>query len=231
MSTNVDQVEIEKFSKLSAKWWDPDGEFKPLHQINPLRLEFIERHVHLKDKTIIDIGCGGGILSEAMAASGANVMGIDLAAANIQIAKLHLHTSKLCINYQVISTEDLADAQPGSADIITCMELLEHVPDPASIVNSCAHLLKPNGHAFFSTLNRNFKSFLMAIVGAEHIMQLLPKGTHHYEKFIKPSELNQWCRQSGLSPQHSTGLHYHPLEQTYSLNPNTDVNYLLHCIK
>ena len=231
MPENVDPAEIEQFSKLAAQWWDTQGPFKPLHDINPLRLSFIEAHCDLKELTIIDVGCGGGLLSEAMAKAHAQVTGIDLATANIEVAKLHLHTSKLQIDYQVISVEDLATQRPGSADVVTCMEMLEHVPDPTSVVQSCAQLLKPGGHAFFSTLNRNLKSFLMAIVGAEHVLKLIPKGTHHYEKFTQPAELNQWCRHANLTPQHTSGLHYHPLKKTYSLAPNTDVNYLLHCVK
>ncbi len=231
MPENVDPAEIEQFSKLAAQWWDTQGPFKPLHDINPLRLSFIEAHCDLKERTIIDVGCGGGLLSEAMAKAHAQVTGIDLATANIEVAKLHLHTSKLQIDYQVISVEDLATQRPGSADVLTCMEMLEHVPDPTSVVQSCAQLLKPGGHAFFSTLNRNLKSFLMAIVGAEHVLKLIPKGTHHYEKFTQPAELNQWCRHANLTPQHTSGLHYHPLKKTYSLAPNTDVNYLLHCVK
>lgn len=228
---NVDQKEIEKFASLASRWWDPEGEFKPLHELNPLRMHFITDRVNLNGLKVLDVGCGGGILSASLARAGANVTGIDLAEASLQVARLHLLESKLFVDYQFISVEDLAKQQAGSFDVITCMEMLEHVPDPASIIHACSKLLKPNGHAFFSTINRNFKAFMFAIVGAEYIANILPKGTHEYGKFIRPSELSQWLREAKLNVQGSTGIHYHPLRRHYSLNANLDVNYILYANK
>ena len=228
---NVDQEEIHKFSAMASRWWDKEGECKPLHAINPLRMQFIQSHVELDKQTALDVGCGGGILTEALAAAGAKATGIDLAEASLKIAQLHLHESKLAIDYQCITAEDFAAQHPESIDVLTCMEMLEHVPDPQSIVRSCAALLKPGGHAFFSTLNRSLKSFVQAIVGAEYVLNMIPKGTHHYEKFIKPNELIQWAREAGLSVQHNAGIQYNPLSQQYKLTDKVDVNYLLHFTK
>jgi 2-polyprenyl-6-hydroxyphenyl methylase/3-demethylubiquinone-9 3-methyltransferase len=224
---NVDQSEINKFSALASRWWDKDGEFKPLHEINPYRLEFIKRHMPLSGQKILDVGCGGGILSEAMAAEGATVTGIDLAEASLQVAKLHLLESKLKVNYQCIAVETLAEQQPQHYDAITCLEMLEHVPDPASIIQACSKLVKPGGKLFFSTINRNPKAFLQAIVGAEYLLNLLPKGTHEYNKFIRPSELSEWLRAAELSTVDSTGLSYNPLTRRYSLINSLDVNYII----
>jgi len=228
MSLNADPAELQKFSELAHRWWDPESEFKPLHEINPLRLEWIDRHIPLAGKRVVDIGCGGGILSESMAAAGADVTGIDLSEKALGVARLHLFESHLNVNYQLISAEQFAAENAGTFDVVTCMEMLEHVPDPASTVAACARLLKPGGHAFLSTLNRNFKSYLFAIVGAEYVLQLLPTGTHQYEKFIRPSELGRYCRDAGLDVRELTGLHYNPLLRSYSLNPDISVNYMMH---
>ena len=225
---NVDPDEIAKFEKLAARWWDTNSEFRPLHEINPLRLDWIDARAPLAGKAVLDVGCGGGILAEAMAARGARVTGIDLGEAPLAVARLHLKESGQKVEYKKIAAEDLARAQPGAFDIVTCMEMLEHVPDPASIVAACAQLVKPGGQLFFSTLNRSPKSWLFAIVGAEYILKLLPRGTHEYLKFIKPSELERWCRHTGLNVREYTGMHYNPLTQRYSLGPGVDVNYLVH---
>lgn len=227
--TNVDPIELEKFSLLAHKWWDPNSEFRPLHEINPLRLGYIDRIAGLSGKTVLDVGCGGGILSESMAKSGAMVTGIDLAEKSLQVAKLHLLESGNQVEYIKVAVENLADERPGHYDLVTCMEMLEHVPDPSGVVAACAKLVKPNGHVFFSTLNRNPKSYLFAIIGAEYLMNLLPKGTHDYAKFIKPSELAQWCRNAGLNIADITGMSYNPLQKSYSLGKDTDVNYLISC--
>ncbi len=223
---NVDPDEIAKFAQLAARWWDPHSEFKPLHEINPLRLNYINDRVGLKDKTVLDIGCGGGILAESMAAHGATVTGIDLGEAPLAVAKLHLKESGLKVDYRHVSAEDLVREQPEAFDVVTCMEMLEHVPDPASTIAACAKLVKPGGQVFFSTINRNPKSWLFAIVGAEYVLNLLPKGTHEYMKFIKPSELEGWARHAGLTLRELIGMHYNPLTREYRLGRGVDVNYI-----
>jgi len=225
--SNVDAVEIEKFSALAHKWWDPNSEFRPLHEINPLRLGYINDIVPLSGKTVLDVGCGGGILSEALAGAGATVTGIDLADKSLSVAKLHLLESGKQVEYHKVAVEVLAEERPASYDVVTCMEMLEHVPDPAAVVAACAKLVKPNGHVFFSTLNRNPKSYLFAIIGAEYVLNLLPRGTHDYAKFIKPSELAQWCRNAGLNVGDVTGMSYNPLDKSYSLGRDTSVNYVV----
>ena len=227
-ATNVDPAELAKFSELAHRWWDVNSEFRPLHQINPLRLDWIQTLALLKDKQVLDVGCGGGILSDAMARVGAHVTGIDLATKSLKVAQLHaLETQTPNVSYREVSAEDLAAEKPASFDVVTCMEMLEHVPDPASVVQACATLVKPGGWVFFSTLNRNPQSFLFAIVGAEYVLNLLPKGTHEYAKFIRPSELAAFCRGAGLQTQASRGLQYNPLTQRYWLDANTRVNYML----
>lgn len=230
--SNVDAQELAKFSALAHRWWDPDSEFRPLHQINPLRLDWIDSLARVRGQRIVDVGCGGGILAEAMAQRGATVTGIDLAAKPLGVARLHaLESGVSGLDYREISAEALAADQPAAFDVVTCMEMLEHVPDPASTVRACATLVKPGGWVFFSTLNRNPKAFLMAIVGAEYVLRLLPKGTHEYARFIKPSELARHARDAGLDLVATNGLHYNPLTQRYSLGPDTSVNYLLACRK
>lgn len=228
---NVDHEEISKFEQLASRWWDPNSEFKPLHEINPLRLKYIDERVGLAGKKVLDVGCGGGILSESMAACGATVTGIDMGEAPLSVAKLHLLESGLEVDYQRIPVEKLAAEQPETFDVVTCMEMLEHVPDPASIVSACAKLAKPGGSLFFSTLNRNPKSYLFAIVGAEYVLRLLPKGTHDYNKFIRPSELDSWIREASLKSTDITGLTYNPLTQAYKLSKDVDVNYMVSTIK
>lgn len=228
---NADPLELDKFSQLAHRWWDPQSEFRPLHEINPLRLAWIDQHASLAGKKVLDIGCGGGILSEGMAQVGANVTGIDLSEKALGVARLHLLESGRQVDYRMISAEKLAAQAAGTFDVVTCMEMLEHVPDPASIVASCSTLVKPGGHVFFSTLNRNLKSYVLAVVGAEYILQLLPKGTHDYAKFIKPSELSRWAKSVGLEPDELIGMTYNPLSKKYSLGENTDVNYLMHTTK
>jgi len=226
--SNVDTKEIDKFSELASRWWDIDGEFKPLHEINPLRLNYIKQHAAITNKTVLDIGCGGGILSESMARDGATVTGIDLSQAALDVAKLHaLEAGIENVKYECVSAEDFAANHAGSFDVVTCMEMLEHVPEPEKIVQACKELLKPDGAAFFSTLNRNGKSWLFAIVGAEYLLNLLPRGTHEWNNFIKPSELASWCRKSGLQTQDVTGMQYQPLSKEYSTGDDTDVNYLM----
>ncbi|MFM2397177.1 MAG: hypothetical protein RLZZ144_427 [Pseudomonadota bacterium] len=227
--SNADQLELDKFSQLAHRWWDVNSEFKPLHEINPLRLEYINRLADIAGKTVLDVGCGGGILSESMAGLDAQVTGIDLGDKALKVAQLHLLESGKQVNYQKIAVEELAAAQPASFDVVTCMEMLEHVPDPASIVRACATLVKPGGHVFFSTLNRNPKSYLYAIIGAEYLMNLLPRGTHDFAKFIKPSELSQYCRNAQLTVSEVVGMSYHPLNKTYSLGNDASVNYLIAC--
>jgi 2-polyprenyl-6-hydroxyphenyl methylase / 3-demethylubiquinone-9 3-methyltransferase len=228
---NFDPQEIAKFEELASRWWDPDSEFKPLHEINPLRLEYIDRRSSLKGKTVVDVGCGGGILAESMALKGANVLGIDMGKAPLSVAQLHKLESGAELDYQQITAEELADKEPGKYDVVTCMEMLEHVPDPASVIAACSKLVKPDGHVFFSTINRNPKSYLFAIVGAEYIMQMLPKGTHDYSKFIKPSELESWARAADLHLRELTGMSYNILSKKYSLGHDVDVNYLMHTQK
>ena len=227
-TTNVDPAELAKFSELAHRWWDVNSEFKPLHQINPLRLGWIETFGKLQGLKVLDIGCGGGILSDAMARVGAHVTGIDLATKSLKVAQLHaLETQTPTITYREVSAEAMADEQPASFDVVTCMEMLEHVPDPASVVKACASLVKPGGRVFFSTLNRNPKSFVFAILGAEYVLNLLPKGTHEYAKFIRPSELAAFCRDAQLQTSAMRGLQYNPLTQRYWLDANTSVNYML----
>jgi 2-polyprenyl-6-hydroxyphenyl methylase/3-demethylubiquinone-9 3-methyltransferase len=227
--SNADPVELEKFSQLAHKWWDPNSEFKPLHEINPLRLGYIDRMAGLSGKTVLDVGCGGGILSESLAALGAKVTGIDLADKSLQVAKLHLLESGMQVEYRKVAVEGLAAERPEHYDVVACMEMLEHVPDPSGVVAACAKLVKPDGRVFFSTLNRNPKSYLFAILGAEYVLNLLPRGTHDYARFIKPSELAQWCRNAGLRVSDITGMSYNPLNKTYSLGHDTGVNYMVCC--
>jgi len=227
-ATNADPAELQKFSELAHRWWDPTSEFKPLHEINPLRLDWIDNCASLAGKKVLDVGCGGGILSESMAARGANVTGLDLSEKALGVAKLHLFESSQKVDYQLNSAEAFAAEHPAAFDVVTCMEMLEHVPDPASTIAACARMVKPGGHVFFSTLNRNFKAYLFAIVGAEYVLKLLPRGTHEYAKFIKPSELARHCRNAGLSTEELIGMSYNPLTKIYSLGSDTDVNYLIH---
>ncbi len=225
---NVDPVEIAKFEEFASRWWDKNSEFKPLHDINPLRVSYIDRIASLEGKTVIDVGCGGGILSESMVQRGATVTGIDLGAAPLKIAKLHGLESGFKVDYQKIAVEEMAERQPASFDVVTCMEMLEHVPDPSSIVKACATLVKPGGQVFFSTINRNPKSYLFAIIGAEHLLNLVPKGTHEFKKFIKPSELGTWIRNTELTIDDMVGMTYNLVSKEYRLNPNDlDVNYLI----
>ncbi|MCB1876460.1 MAG: bifunctional 2-polyprenyl-6-hydroxyphenol methylase/3-demethylubiquinol 3-O-methyltransferase UbiG [Chromatiales bacterium] len=223
---NVDEREIAKFEELASRWWDASSEFKPLHDINPLRLDFIDRHAGLAGKTVVDVGCGGGILSEGMASRGASVTGIDMGEAPLAVARLHLLESGESVDYRRITAEHLAEEMPHAFDVVTCMEMLEHVPDPASVVAACRQLVKPGGKVFFSTINRNPKSFLFAIVGAEYVLGLLPKGTHEYAKFIRPSELDLWARNAGLDLREITGMSYNLLTRHYALGAAVDVNYL-----
>lgn len=225
---NVDPAEVAKFDSLASRWWDPNGDFRPLHEINPLRLDWIRQHVSLSGAKVVDIGCGGGILSESMAMANATVTGIDMAQGPLAVARLHQHESEIEVDYRQATAEELAATEPETYDVVTCLEMLEHVPDPAQVIRSCAELVKPGGHVFFSTINRNLKSFAFAIVGAEYVLKLLPAGTHEYEKFIRPSELESWARHCGLSLRDSIGMHYNPLTKDYSLGDNLDVNYLMY---
>jgi len=228
---NADPAEIEKFSELAHRWWDPESEFRPLHEINPLRLDWIDGHARLSGKAVLDVGCGGGILAEAMSARGARVTGIDLADKALKVAQLHLRESMLAVHYDAASPETYAENHAGAFDVVTCMEMLEHVPDPASTVAACAKLITPGGRVFFSTINRNPKSYLFAVIGAEYILKLLPKGTHDYARFIKPHELAQWCRDAGLRLEEMIGMTYNPLTRRYSLGRDCSVNYLVRCAR
>lgn len=225
---NVDTQEISKFDALASRWWDVDGDFRALHAINPLRLEYLTGRTNLTGKHVVDIGCGGGLLAEAMARCGAEVTGIDMAEAPLQVARLHLHESGVEVEYRKISAEDLAATMASNFDVVTCMEMLEHVPEPATVIQACADLVKPGGQVFFSTINRNAKSFILAILGAEYLLRLTPRGTHEYAKFIRPSELDHMARQAGLAICDSRGLHYNPLTQHYWLDDNLDVNYFMY---
>ncbi len=224
---NVDQAELEKFSALASRWWDPNSEFRPLHQINPLRLDWIDALAAIQGKKVVDVGCGGGILAESMSRLGAQVKGIDLAEKSLKVAQLHGLESGVKVDYEAISAEALADREPGGYDVVTCMEMLEHVPDPSATIAACAKMVKVGGWVFFSTINRNPKSFLFAIVGAEYVLRILPKGTHEYAKFIKPSELADAARDAGLDLQEMLGMSYNPITQVYSLGRDTSVNYLM----
>lgn len=228
---NVDAAELQKFATLAHRWWDKSSEFKPLHEINPLRLNFINGIADLKGKRVLDVGCGGGILSESMSSKGADVTGIDLGEKALNVAKLHALETGEKVDYQLISVEDLAQKQPSSFDVVTCMEMLEHVPDPAAIVTACARLVKPGGQVFFSTINRNPKAYLFAVIAAEYVLNMLPRGTHEYEKFIKPSELSSWARQADLSVETFKGMNYNPLTKSYWLSSDVSVNYILHATK
>jgi len=224
---NVDAAELAKFDSFAARWWDTEGDFRALHEINPLRLDWIRQQVKLAGCKVVDIGCGGGILTEAMSAANATVTGIDMAEGPLAVARLHQHESGAEVDYRRCTAEELSEAEPGQYDVVTCLEMLEHVPDPSQVIRSCAELIQPGGHVFFSTINRNPKSFMFAIVGAEYVLRLLPRGTHEYEKFIRPSELEAWARSAGLELQSSIGMQYNPLTKVYSLGPNVDVNYLM----
>ena len=230
MNGNIDLDEVEKFSSLAARWWDKDSEFKPLHDINPLRLNYIKEQYDgsIKGKRILDVGCGGGILCESLALEGAEVVGIDLAEAGLEVAKLHLLESGLDVNYQKITAEEFAESKAETFDIVTCMEMLEHVPEPSSIIKSCSKLVKTQGRVFFSTINRNPKSYFFAIVGAEYVLNLLPKGTHNYEKFIRPSEIDIWARRNNLTISSMIGMTYNPITKRYKLEKDVSVNYLTH---
>lgn len=225
---NADALELQKFAELAHKWWDKHSEFKPLHEINPLRLDYIERAAGLAGKRVLDVGCGGGILSESMFFKGADVTGIDLGERALNVAKLHQLESGAKVNYQLVPVEQLAHEQPASFDVVTCMEMLEHVPNPASVVAACARLVKPGGSVFFSTINRNPKAYLFAVIGAEYLLNLLPKGTHDYAKFIKPSELSRWVRDANLNVSGMCGMSYNPVTQLYKLSDDVSVNYLMH---
>ena len=225
---NVDAAEVAKFNALAARWWDPEGDFRPLHEINPLRLDWIRQGTRLAGRRVVDIGCGGGILTESMAEAGATVTGIDMADGPLTVARLHQVESGVAVDYLQTTAEEIAAERPGKFDVVTCLEMLEHVPDPFEVIRSCHTLVKPGGDVFFSTINRNPKSFVFAIVGAEYVLKLLPAGTHEYRKFIRPSELDAWSRDAGLQLVASIGLHYNPFTKEYSLGENLDVNYLMH---
>ena len=229
---NADPQELAKFSDLAHKWWDPESEFRPLHQINPLRLDWIDQFAAISGKNVVDVGCGGGILAESMARRGANVLGVDLADKPLKVAQLHAMEGGVAnLEYRSIAAEDLAAEQPGAFDVVTCMEMLEHVPDPSSIIRACASMARPGGWVFFSTLNRNPKSFLFAIVGAEYLLKLLPQGTHEFSRFIRPAELARWIREAGLELVQFKGLEYNPLTRRYWLSGDTSVNYMVACRK
>ena len=229
---NVDNSELKKFADLASRWWDPNSEFKPLHDINPLRANYIDEHSPVAEKLVLDVGCGGGLLSEALAFRGATVTGIDAGEVPLQVARLHLLESGARVTYRHTTAEALAAEQPGTYDVVTCMEMLEHVPDPASVIRACATLCKPGGHLYFSTINRNPKAYLFAIVGAEYLLKMLPKGTHDFDKFIRPSEMARWIRDAQLETRNIIGMTYNPLTKKYKLDPDdVDVNYLVHCVK
>jgi 2-polyprenyl-6-hydroxyphenyl methylase/3-demethylubiquinone-9 3-methyltransferase len=229
---NVDKAEVAKFEALAHRWWDRDSEFKPLHDINPLRANYIDQHSPVAEQRLLDVGCGGGILCEAMAQRGARVSGIDMGESPLAVAELHKLESGVEVNYRRLTAEELAEQEAGQYDIVTCLEMLEHVPDPASVISACAKLAKPGGHLYFSTINRNPKAYLFAVVGAEYLLNLLPKGTHEYDKFIKPSEMAQCIRQASLLMDDITGMTYNPLTKAYRLNPSdVDINYLVHAVK
>jgi 2-polyprenyl-6-hydroxyphenyl methylase/3-demethylubiquinone-9 3-methyltransferase len=228
---NVDPTELDKFSALASRWWDPEGEFRPLHEINPLRLQWIDERANLAGKKVLDVGCGGGILAEAMAGRGAQVTGIDLGGKSLRVAELHLLQSKAAVTYEEASAEQFAEHHAGEFDVVTCMEMLEHVPEPSSAVLACARLARPGGQVFFSTINRNPKSYLFAVIGAEYVLRLLPRGTHDYARFIKPSELSRWARAAGLRVAEVIGMTYNPLTRRYRLEADCDVNYLLRCVR
>ncbi|KFX00349.1 MULTISPECIES: bifunctional 2-polyprenyl-6-hydroxyphenol methylase/3-demethylubiquinol 3-O-methyltransferase UbiG [Pectobacterium] len=226
---NVDHQEIAKFEAIASRWWDLEGEFKPLHRINPLRLGYISQHAEgLFGKKVLDVGCGGGILAESMAHEGADVTGLDMGAEPLQVARLHALESGVAVDYVQETVEAHAHAHPGLYDVVTCMEMLEHVPDPQSVVQACARLVKPGGHVFFSTINRNAKAWMMAVIGAEYVLKMVPRGTHDIKKFIRPAELMHWVDSTPLREKHITGLHYNPLTDHFKLGPNVDVNYMLH---
>ncbi|MEO0369377.1 MAG: bifunctional 2-polyprenyl-6-hydroxyphenol methylase/3-demethylubiquinol 3-O-methyltransferase UbiG [Pseudomonadota bacterium] len=231
MNSNIDVAEIQKFEDLASRWWDPSSEFKPLHQINPLRCDYINLHTPVDGLKVLDVGCGGGLVSEALASSGATVTGIDMGEAPLAVANLHLLESGLNVDYQRITAEELAKDNNEQFDIVTCLEMLEHVPNPGSVISACADMIKPDGTVYFSTINRNAKAWLFAIVGAEYVLNLLPRGTHEYEKLIKPSELEQYARDAGLVFEGITGLHYNPVTQRYWLGKGVDVNYMVRCRK
>jgi len=228
---NLDPREIDKFDGLAQRWWDPDGDFKPLHDINPVRLEYIAARAGLEGARVLDIGCGGGILAESMASRGAHVSAIDMAEAPLAVARIHQQISGVDVDYRRATAEQEARESPGQYDVVTCLEMLEHVPDPSSVVAACARLVKPGGHVFFSTINRNLKSFMMAIVGAEYVLRILPRGTHEYEKLIRPSELAAWVRATGMSVEETRGMHYNPLTRNTRLGGNVDVNYLMYALR
>ncbi|MBK5914513.1 bifunctional 2-polyprenyl-6-hydroxyphenol methylase/3-demethylubiquinol 3-O-methyltransferase UbiG [Rhodocyclus purpureus] len=228
---NADPSELDKFSQLAHRWWDPTSEFRPLHEINPLRLEWIDRVAGLAGKRVLDVGCGGGILSEGMTGKGAKVTGIDLSDKALGVARLHLLESGCSVDYRKASAEELALEMPGQFDVVTCMEMLEHVPDPGSVVAACAQLVKPGGHVFFSTINRNPKAYLFAVIGAEYVLKMLPKGTHDYAKFIKPSDLARWAKSVDLLPREMIGMSYNPFSKVYSLGSDISVNYLMHTVR
>jgi 2-polyprenyl-6-hydroxyphenyl methylase/3-demethylubiquinone-9 3-methyltransferase len=230
MTVNADPQELAKFGDLAHKWWDPEGEFRPLHDLNPLRLDWIDAHAAIARKRVVDVGCGGGILAESMARRGADVLGIDLSVKPLRVAQLHAMEAELPnIQYREVAVEALADEAPASFDVVTCMEMLEHVPEPASVVRACAQLVKPGGWVFFSTINRNAKAFMLAIVGAEHVLKMLPKGTHEYARFLRPSELSRFAREAGLELIEFRGMEFNPLTKRYALTADTTVNYLIAC--
>lgn len=228
---NVDHAEVAKFDAMAARWWDPEGAFKPLHRINPLRLDYVESHARLRDAGVVDVGCGGGILAEGMAGRGARVTGIDLAEAALSVARMHMIETGVRVDYRCVAAEDHAREAPGAADVVTCMELLEHVPDPAALIAACADMVRPGGDVFFSTLNRTPRAWLSAIVGAEYVLRMLPRGTHDYARFIRPSELAAWLRAAGLELRDVRGVSYHPLRDAFSLSADVGVNYLVHAVR